>query len=93
MDELLAMLARAEDALRLAGHARFADAARADAIVVRDAGALHLLGDCALAQVNDMLLPGDLRGLLRAIHRRAHELTGEPLALCCGRPKPAGRTC
>jgi hypothetical protein len=40
-----------------------------------------------------MLLPGDLRGLLRAIHRRAHELTGEPLALCCGRPKPPGRTC
>jgi hypothetical protein len=93
MDDLVGMLEEASDALRAAGHDRFAEAAQADALLVRDAGARHLLGDCALSQINDMLLPGDLRGLLRAIHRRAHELTGEPLALCCGRPKPPGRTC
>lgn len=93
MNELVGMLEEAGDALRAAGHEQFAKAAHTDALVVRDAGARHLLGDCALSQINDMLLPGDLRGLLRAIHRRAHELTGEPLALCCGRPKPPGRTC
>ena len=93
MEELVGMLEQASDALRAAGHSRFAEAAHADALAVRDAGPAHLLRDCALSQVNDMLLPGDLRGLLREIHRRAHELTGEPLALCCGRPKPPGRTC
>jgi hypothetical protein len=52
----------------------------------RSAAEFVLSGDSALGRIDDHLLPGAIRGVLRQLHRTAHDLAGEPMATCCARP-------